>query len=603
MDENEIMVLRDFTEKIDILIIDNGQISERVNTLLKEKEQPSKTSDIHVISKLPVAELIVYPELLEDLPSINEDFYKKPLPEEERIEVIYSFPKTSAMKYSPPQLNETASASVKKIDATLYRIQAAIVKVNRLIDFFVHRRIQENPGMDEEEKVLVFEDTMRILCQLKRAWRRGNKRRGVHGPPVGKFPAPIQAEDKKGGKKGYHRRISNVFSQKLNKRITIEEPGILKQSFLYSQEDGRSTPGIRLKEIENPCSTAELQNEITHVDMQDDFPKRLPDVDRSTGCFSKYFNTGKMQEVSQISMEWDIIPILRSVINWERKRGIKIAAYLEDIIVIAENKDRCQPDTKRERSFEANFQRNDYTKSTCYIYRQGSSNKSSPFSWSLNVQKNTGTEESATFKKLKPRRDQLKAWNGHSFFPENPEHEIFTDASDTARGVLWDSSPTPQIELSNRMVHLQNNLYQDYLNLRSPRRISVCNKTEQQGCQLLQLLTRPKSSKSQLLSSHLVTMNKPLLLRPVESDSTNLGNIVTGFSGDNETTNNTTSSNSSSSRPQKRKISAISEQELEPGYMEARRSILQNQGLSEIPIRIMVPNQRGKKKEKVETLL
>ncbi|OMJ13174.1 hypothetical protein AYI69_g9104, partial [Smittium culicis] len=68
------------------------------------------------------------------------------------------------MNYNPPPLNDSASSAVKKADTALFGIQVALDQATRLIDYFVHQRIQETPGLDtSEDPEVMFASTMRAL--------------------------------------------------------------------------------------------------------------------------------------------------------------------------------------------------------------------------------------------------------------------------------------------------------------------------------------------------------------------------------------------------------------------------------------------------------
>ncbi|PVU93875.1 hypothetical protein BB561_002973 [Smittium simulii] len=122
------------------------ELAEKVNQLLRERD------------------LTVYPELIEALPSIEEDFFRSPLTDEERKSALYSCPKTSSMNYNPPPLNDSASSAVKKTDSALYGIQLELAHATRSIDFYAHRRIQDNPTLDTaEDPKTMFASTMRAL--------------------------------------------------------------------------------------------------------------------------------------------------------------------------------------------------------------------------------------------------------------------------------------------------------------------------------------------------------------------------------------------------------------------------------------------------------
>ncbi|PVU89976.1 hypothetical protein BB561_005094 [Smittium simulii] len=82
-----------------------------------------KLEDFHVTARIPVTDLTVYPEYIEALPCIEEDFFRSLLTVKKRKNALYFCPKTSSMNYIPPPLNDSASSAVKKTDSALYGIQ------------------------------------------------------------------------------------------------------------------------------------------------------------------------------------------------------------------------------------------------------------------------------------------------------------------------------------------------------------------------------------------------------------------------------------------------------------------------------------------------
>ncbi|OMJ13777.1 hypothetical protein AYI69_g8856 [Smittium culicis] len=138
-----------------------------VQLLLRERERNAETEDSYVTTRIPVTDLTVYPELIEALPSIEEDFFRTPLTEEERKIAIHSCPKTSSMIYIPPPLNDSASSAVKKADSVLYGIQLAHAQATRPIDYYVHRCIQVTPGINTAwDPEVTFASTMRALLSV-----------------------------------------------------------------------------------------------------------------------------------------------------------------------------------------------------------------------------------------------------------------------------------------------------------------------------------------------------------------------------------------------------------------------------------------------------
>ncbi|PVU91005.1 hypothetical protein BB561_004608 [Smittium simulii] len=140
------------------------ELTDKVNQLLQERDFQEEPEDPYVTARIPVTDLAIYPELLEALPSIEEEFFRSPLTDEERKSAIYSCPKTSSMNYNLPPLNDSASSAVKKTDSALYGIQLALAQATRPIDFYVYRRIQDNSTLDiADDPEIMFASTMRAL--------------------------------------------------------------------------------------------------------------------------------------------------------------------------------------------------------------------------------------------------------------------------------------------------------------------------------------------------------------------------------------------------------------------------------------------------------
>ncbi|OMJ24123.1 hypothetical protein AYI69_g4742 [Smittium culicis] len=112
---------------------------------------------------MPLTDLDVYPELIEALPSIEDDFFRTPLTEEERKETIQSFLRSSSMNYHPPPLNDSASSAMKKVDAYIHGIQIALAQATRPIDYYVHRITQDNLQANSEDPHILSANTTRVL--------------------------------------------------------------------------------------------------------------------------------------------------------------------------------------------------------------------------------------------------------------------------------------------------------------------------------------------------------------------------------------------------------------------------------------------------------
>ncbi|OLY84785.1 hypothetical protein AYI68_g1039 [Smittium mucronatum] len=75
---------------------------------MRKREPQFNEEDPFVTSRITFSKLSVYTELSETLPSIEENFSRTPLSEDDHKAALYSCPKTSPMSYVSPPLNDSA---------------------------------------------------------------------------------------------------------------------------------------------------------------------------------------------------------------------------------------------------------------------------------------------------------------------------------------------------------------------------------------------------------------------------------------------------------------------------------------------------------------
>ncbi|OMJ08838.1 hypothetical protein AYI69_g10913 [Smittium culicis] len=87
------------------------------------------------------------------------------------------------------------------------------------------------------------------------------------------------------------------------------EPRFLQPIFYDPQEDWRPHPGSGSEETERIRSSSALQNGVPEHDMQADIEKGLYYFYRPSGCLPTYFDPPEMQEIPQVLMEWEDVPV------------------------------------------------------------------------------------------------------------------------------------------------------------------------------------------------------------------------------------------------------------------------------------------------------
>ncbi|OMJ19676.1 hypothetical protein AYI69_g6528 [Smittium culicis] len=222
---------------------------EQFNELTEMPEDP------FISTRIPITDLAVYPELIEALPSIEDDFFRTPLSEEERKEAIHSIPRSSSMSYQPPPLNGSASVAVKKADACLRGIQIALAQATRPVDYFVHRIIQDNPSVREDDPHINFSNTMRaILADIVYTVTQGrldNLHKGMDLP--GKPQKLVDSDTKP--LMDQEKLEALIVSKKPEKRARIRKPFRGRQQLGTQNSTGSNTAQEQTTEAAVPSAT------------------------------------------------------------------------------------------------------------------------------------------------------------------------------------------------------------------------------------------------------------------------------------------------------------------------------------------------------------
>ncbi|OMJ18514.1 hypothetical protein AYI69_g6982 [Smittium culicis] len=204
------------------------------------------------VNQISITNLTVYPELIQALPSIEDDFFRATLSEEERKEAIHSFPRSSSMHYQPPPLNDSVFAAVKKDDACLHGIQIALAQATRPVDYYVHRIIQDNPSVREDDPHINFSYTMRALladiASTETQGRLDNLHKGMDLP--GKPQQLVDSDTKP--LMDQENLDALIASKKPEKRARIRMPiRGRQQSSTRPPDYGRVQGGMRFEHLPN----------------------------------------------------------------------------------------------------------------------------------------------------------------------------------------------------------------------------------------------------------------------------------------------------------------------------------------------------------------
>ncbi|OLY80008.1 hypothetical protein AYI68_g5908 [Smittium mucronatum] len=106
-------------------------LSEKVNALMAEREEHGSHQEVtmdvqapgcydtHRRTKAPIVEIENFPELLEAILDLKEDFFRISMKENFGKDTIYGCPKFIGINYQPPILSHVAPPNVNKTESTL----------------------------------------------------------------------------------------------------------------------------------------------------------------------------------------------------------------------------------------------------------------------------------------------------------------------------------------------------------------------------------------------------------------------------------------------------------------------------------------------------
>ncbi|OMJ11856.1 hypothetical protein AYI70_g9458 [Smittium culicis] len=135
-------------------------LSENFNALMAQREHKG----IHQEQKMDVVDPQGdEPHIRTRAPIMEEEFFRSPIEEDFRKDIIYERPKFIPMNYQPPPLNDAAPPNFKKTDSALYNIQLSLAQLTRLLDHYNHDQLRRKRQINAEDEDVVLMETMREL--------------------------------------------------------------------------------------------------------------------------------------------------------------------------------------------------------------------------------------------------------------------------------------------------------------------------------------------------------------------------------------------------------------------------------------------------------
>ncbi|PVU87737.1 hypothetical protein BB561_006197 [Smittium simulii] len=391
---------------------------------------------------------------------------------------------------------------------------------------------------------------------------------------------------------------SNTRNQNWNQLWSATDPPFTTSTLYYPKEDGRPSFGSRSPKAQQLCRKKIFQNGVPQIHLYYDTEEGLHNLPQPPRRIPTYSNLPEHPKNVTQSSEKQYSRL--------EKGGVNIIEYGSDF-----NKKSSKL----------------YWKSSINVY--------------CSTSRKAYAETPYRIEELRTEDNQIKnyllQWNRQSFIPESPELEIFTDSSNETWGIVIidkkypGSWPTDLINthinftklLTEHDVTSSNgqiciSLYRQsnsliickkiwgdntegalkdfgriMATLPEDKYISICDKSEHQDNQILQLVSELLCNRDQRSLSFMGMLDKSLLFSTLELDSASttegetrenntdagdaLVKVCNVVSGPNSTNNRHTFDSTrvqNCPRPQKRKVSAICKQELMPSCTKNQRSSL-----------------------------
>ncbi|KAG1126747.1 hypothetical protein G6F37_013818 [Rhizopus arrhizus] len=135
--------------------------------------------------------------MVQNHPYITEDFFKRPLDENQRRRYLFECPKNTLRQYDPPKLNNVQlSPSAKLVDTQLSYIQYRLSGITRPLDWFMYRLLQDNwdlPTLQQQSRdiVVAMHELLSDVASHITTLRTQNVYRGIPG----RVEAPPESDD------------------------------------------------------------------------------------------------------------------------------------------------------------------------------------------------------------------------------------------------------------------------------------------------------------------------------------------------------------------------------------------------------------------------
>ncbi|OMJ26769.1 hypothetical protein AYI69_g3818 [Smittium culicis] len=300
-----------------------SELNDNINLLMtKLNSDEEDIEDNYITAHSQMCDLQTYPRLIESLPSLDEDFFRAPLSEEKKREIIHSCPRTLGMKYSPPPLNDEAPYGIKKMDTSYYNIQSFLAQATKQVDFYVHQLVQLDEVPSDNPRIM-FASKMRMLLTeagtMITQTRLENLQQGLNLPgrafqvnPTCNEPLMDQS------------KLSELIASKKATKTSPSRPfrmlqklGSAQPATAYSSqvttEPNHQTENAKSSFTKYSNSNQGFRGSIgrgrvrgkSHVRMQDDTVERHPYFNRPIGCIPEYNDKPSVQEIFEVSMTSD----------------------------------------------------------------------------------------------------------------------------------------------------------------------------------------------------------------------------------------------------------------------------------------------------------
>lgn len=145
------------------------------------------SDDPNVVIRAPGSEFTPSVAMVQQHPYIAEDFFRRPLDDNQRRRYLFECPKNTLRQYEPPKLNSVQlNQQAKLVDTQIYQIQYRLSGLTRPLDWFTYQLLQNkwDPAtlqLQSKDLVVGLHELLSDIASYITTLRTQNVYRGIPG--------------------------------------------------------------------------------------------------------------------------------------------------------------------------------------------------------------------------------------------------------------------------------------------------------------------------------------------------------------------------------------------------------------------------------------